>query len=176
MVWIECLAEESTKAQQCSFMGESGTGKTTSALQFLVRGATSNDKVLFVSYEESPEELIRLGRSFGWKLEELIEKRLARFACYFPDPGSIQRVFSETRRIIAEYRPSRLIVDGLTSLERVMDEDEFFQVIRRMTTLGKSTGINCLATARTSEGALPSDFGVSSLADLILSLRQVESQ
>src|SRR5438477_5968298 len=93
-------------------MGESRTGKTTSALQFLVRGATSNDKVLFVSYEESPEELIRLGRSFGWRLEELIEKRLARFACYFPDPGSIQRVFSETRRIIEEYRPSRLVVDG----------------------------------------------------------------
>jgi len=157
-------------------MGESGTGKTTSALQFLSRGATSNDKVLFVSYEESPEELIRHGRSFGWKLDELIEKRLARFACYFPDPGSIQRVFSETRRIIEEYRPSRLIVDGLTSLERVMDEDEFFQVIRRLTTLGKSMGITCLATARTSERALPSDFWVSSLADVILSLRQVESQ
>jgi len=57
-----------------------------------------------------------------------------------------------------------------------MDEDEFFQVIRRLTTLGKSTGITCLATARTSEGALPSDFWVSSLADVILSLRQVESQ
>src|SRR5438445_12345569 len=157
-------------------MGGAGAGKSTSALQFLVSGATSNDKVLFVSYEESPEELIRHGRSFGWKLEELIEKRLARFACYFPDPGSIQRVFSETRRIIEEYRPSRLIVDGLTSLERVMDEDEFFQVIRRLTTLGKSTGITCVATARTSEGALPSDFWVSSLADVILSLRQADAE
>jgi len=157
-------------------MGESGTGKTTSALQFLVRGAARNDKVLFVSYEESPEELIGHGRSFGWKLEELVEKRLARFACYFPDPGSVQKVFSEVRRIIQEYKPSRLIVDGLTSLERAMEEDEFFQAIRRLTTLGKSTGITCLATARTSEGALPSDFWVSSLADVILSLRQVESQ
>jgi len=157
-------------------MGESGTGKTTSALQFLVRGAASKDKVLFVSYEESPEELIRHGRSFGWKLEELIETRLARFACSFPDPGNIQRVFSETRRIIQEYKPSRLIVDGLTTLEKALDEDEFYQVIRRLTTLGKSAGVTCLATARTSEGALPSDFWVSSLADVILSLRQVESQ
>src|SRR5207247_11395325 len=137
-------------------MGESGTGKTTSALQFLIRGATSNDKVLFVSYEESPEELIRHGRSFGWKLEELIEKRLARFACYFPDPGSIQRDFSETRRILEEYRPSRLIVDGLTSLERVMDEVEFFQVIRRLTTLGRSTGISYLASGGPKLASLPS--------------------
>jgi circadian clock protein KaiC len=157
-------------------MGESGTGKTTGALQFFVRGAMSNDRVLFVSYEESPEELIRHARSFGWKLEEFVEKRQAQFACSFPDPGSIQRIFSETRRVIQEYRPSRLIIDGLTSLERAMDEDEFFKVMRRLTTLGKSAGITCLATARTSEGGLPSDFWVSSLADVILSLRQVESQ
>jgi circadian clock protein KaiC len=157
-------------------MGESGTGKTTSALQFLVRGALSNDKVLFVSYEESPEELIRHARSFGWRLQELVEKGQAHFTCSFPDPSNIQRVFSETRKVIQEYRPSRLIVDGLTSLERAMNEDEFYQVMRRLTTLGKSAGITCLATARTSEGALPSDFWVSSLADVILSLRQVESQ
>lgn len=157
-------------------MGESGTGKTTSALQFLVRGATANDRALFVSYEESPEELIRHARSFGWKLEELIERRAARFACAFPDPGNTQRVFAETRAVIQEYKPSRLIVDGLTTLERVMDEDEFFQVMKRITSLGKWAGIPCFATARTSEGALPSDFWVSSLADVILSLRQVESQ
>jgi KaiC/GvpD/RAD55 family RecA-like ATPase len=57
-----------------------------------------------------------------------------------------------------------------------MDPDEFYQIIRRLVSLGKSRGITVLATARTSEGALPSDFWVSSLTDVILSLRQVESQ
>src|SRR5438046_9372557 len=107
-------------------MGESGTGKTTSALQFLSRGATSNDKVLFVSYEESPEELIRHGRSLGWKLDELIEKRLSRFACYFADPSRIQRVFSVTSRIIEEDRPWRLIGHGLTCMTRVIDKHESY--------------------------------------------------
>jgi circadian clock protein KaiC len=95
---------------------------------------------------------------------------------FFPDPGNIHKIFSEIRREISEFNPSRLVVDSLTSIERVMDPDEFFQVIRRLVTLGKSRGITCLATARTSEGALPSDFWVSSLADVILSLRQVELQ
>lgn len=157
-------------------MGESGTGKTTSALQFITKAAMNNEKVLFTSYEESSDELLRHGKSFGWNLSELVDNRKARVMSFFPDPSNIQRIFAEVRREISEFKPSRLVVDSLTSLERVMDPDEFFQIIRRLVTLGKSRGITCLATARTSEGALPSDFWVSSLADVILSLRQVESQ
>jgi circadian clock protein KaiC len=157
-------------------MGESGTGKTTSALQFLQRGALNKEKVLYVSYEESPEELVRHGRSFGWKLDELVESQLAKFAYYFPEPGNIQRIFSEIGEIIRKFRPSRMIVDSSTSLERAMGPDEFFQATRRFTTFSKSAGVTSLVTARTSEGAIPSDFWVSSLADVILSLRQVESE
>jgi circadian clock protein KaiC len=57
-----------------------------------------------------------------------------------------------------------------------MGQDEFFQATRRFTTFSKSEGVTSLVTARTSEGAIPSDFWVSSLADVILSLRQVESE
>ena len=157
-------------------MGESGTGKTTSALQFLSKGAMHGDKVLFVSYEETPEELIRYGQSFGWKISELVETRQAKFLSYSPDPSNIQQIFSEARREITEFNPARLVIDSLTSLERAMEPDMFFQVVRRVITLGKSRGVTILATARTSEGALPSDFWISSLADVILSLRQVESE
>jgi circadian clock protein KaiC len=157
-------------------MGESGTGKTTSAIQFMMRGAASLEKVLFTSYEESPEELARHGQSLGWKVSELADKGVLKFMSYSADPSNIHRIFSEVRQEINQFKPSRLVVDSLTSLERIMDPHEFFQIIKRLVTLGKSKGITCLATARTSEGALPSNFGVSSLADIILSLRQVESQ
>ncbi len=157
-------------------MGESGTGKTTSSLQFAVKGATNGERVLFISYEESPEELARHGRSFGWDMPELSENGLLKFLSYIPDPGNVYKIFAEGRAEIQKFMPSRLVVDSLTSLERVMDPDEFFQTVRRLVTLGKSRGITCLATAGTSEGALPSDFWVSSPADVILSFRQVESQ
>ena len=157
-------------------MGESGTGKTTSALQFLSKGALYGEKVLFVSYEETPEELIKYGRSFGWKIPELVETQQAKFLSYSPDPSNIQRIFSEARREIKEFNPARLVVDSLTTLERAMEPDMFYQAVRRVVTLGKSRGITILATARTSQGSPPSDFWVSSLADVILSLRQVESQ
>jgi circadian clock protein KaiC len=157
-------------------MGESGTGKTTSALQFLTKAAKKNEKVLFTSYEESGDELVRHGESFGWNLSELVDSGKARFMSFSADPSNIHKIFSEIRQELIEYTPSRLVVDSLSSLERVMDPDEFFQVIRRLVSLGKSRGITCLATARPGESGLPFDLGVSSLADVILSLRQVESQ
>src|SRR5438046_8664530 len=57
--------------------GESGTGTTTSALRFLSRAATSNDQELFLSHEESPEEPIRRGGSFGRHIDDLLAKRRA---------------------------------------------------------------------------------------------------
>lgn len=157
-------------------VGESGTGKTTSALQFLAKAALKNEKVLFTSYEESADELLRHGKSFGWNLSELVEGGKAKFMSFSADPSNIHKIFSEIRQELIDYTPSRLVVDSLSSLERVMDQDEFFQVIRRLVSLGKARGITCLATARTGESGGPSDLGVSSLADVIVSLRQVESQ
>ncbi len=157
-------------------MGESGTGKSTSALQFLVRGAVNREKTMFVSFEESSEELTRHGTSLGWKISDSIDSGLVRIVSLTPDPGNIDQIFAEIARNLEELKPSRLVVDSLTSLERTTSEDEFFQTIRRLVTRCKAEGMTCLATARTSEGSLPSDFWVSSLMDVILSLRQVESQ
>jgi circadian clock protein KaiC len=46
----------------------------------------------------------------------------------------------------------------------------------RMGSRFRGEGITGLVTARTNEGGLPSDFWVSSLMDVIISLRQVESE
>lgn len=59
--------------------GGPGCGKTTLAMEFLVRGAREFDEPgLFVSFEEPPEELIENFRSFGFDLEQLIESKKLR--------------------------------------------------------------------------------------------------
>jgi circadian clock protein KaiC len=157
-------------------MGESGTGKTTSALQFMMRGAANKERTLYISYEESAEELARQAHNLGWRISDLIDSGLLRIASYFPEPYNIDPIFAEIRKLIPEYKPSRVIVDSLTSLENAMNEYEFFRYMRRMVSRLRGEGITGLVTARTSEGGLPSDFWVSSLMDVIISLRQVESE
>ena len=164
------------KGSTMLIMGESGTGKTTSALQFMMRGAANKEKTLYVSYEESAEELSRQAQNFGWKINDLIDSGVVKIASYYPEPYNIDAVFAEIRKLIPEYKPSRVIVDSLTSLENAMDENEFFRYMRRMGSRFRSEGITGLVTARTNEGGLPSDFWISSLMDVIISLRQVESE
>jgi len=157
-------------------MGETGTGKTTSALQFMMQGVENKERSLYISYEDSPEELARHAQGFGWKTKELVDNGLAKIVSYFPEPYNIDRIFAETRKIIDDYNPSRVIIDSLTSLENAMSRDDFFRAMRRMESNFKADGVTALVTARTSETGLPSDFWVSSIMDVIVSLRQVESE
>ena len=56
--------------------GGPGCGKTILAMEFLVRGALEFDEPgMFVSFEESIEDLYANFRSFGFDLEALVEQK-----------------------------------------------------------------------------------------------------
>src|SRR4029078_6755407 len=53
--------------------GAPGTGKTTVALQFLLEGARSGEKCLYVTLSETERELRDGAASHGWSLDSGIE-------------------------------------------------------------------------------------------------------
>ncbi|HEY9663633.1 MAG TPA: ATPase domain-containing protein, partial [Allocoleopsis sp.] len=54
--------------------GTSGTGKTLFAVQFLYNGITLFDEPgIFVTFEESPADIIKNAYSFGWDLQKLVD-------------------------------------------------------------------------------------------------------
>ena len=56
--------------------GGAGCGKTLLALEFLVRGALEYDEPgVFISFEETPEELVTNARSLGFDLQRLSARR-----------------------------------------------------------------------------------------------------
>jgi circadian clock protein KaiC len=59
--------------------GQPGSGKTTLALQFLLAGAKSGDKGLYVTLSETREEITRVAQSHGWELEPLALFELSSF-------------------------------------------------------------------------------------------------
>ena len=55
--------------------GTSGTGKTVFSLNFLYNGIRQyNEPGIFVTFEESPLDILRNAASFGWNLQELVEQ------------------------------------------------------------------------------------------------------
>ena len=54
--------------------GTSGTGKTVFSLHFLHNGIAHYDEPgIFVTFEESPLDILRNAASFGWNLQEMVE-------------------------------------------------------------------------------------------------------
>jgi circadian clock protein KaiC len=67
--------------------GTSGTGKTLFSIQFLHNGITHFDESgVFVTFEESPTDIIKNAWSFGWNLQSLIDEGKLFILDASPDP------------------------------------------------------------------------------------------
>jgi circadian clock protein KaiC len=71
-------------------LGGPGSGKTIFAMGFLAHGARDcNESGIFVAFEETAQRIVRNAESFGWKLDELRNKKLF-FLDAQPAPEVIQ--------------------------------------------------------------------------------------
>lgn len=57
-------------------VGASGTGKTTFAVQFLMKGIEKGEQALFVTLEESPEQIMNEAEMMGWDMRKHHEESL----------------------------------------------------------------------------------------------------
>jgi len=99
--------------------GAPGTGKTTLALEFIYRGASVYDEPgLIVSFELSPQKLLRDAKGFGWDFEKY--QKEDKIKIIYTSPLVILQelqshdgvLSSEIKRLGAK----RLVIDGLTPL------------------------------------------------------------
>jgi circadian clock protein KaiC len=112
--------------------GNTGSGKTTLATQFLLAGAKRGERCLFVTLSESEEELRSSAQSHGWSLEginilEIIagEESLkpdARYTMFHPSEVELTET---TKRVLTEVertKPARLVFDSLSELRLLAQE------------------------------------------------------
>jgi circadian clock protein KaiC len=74
--------------------GSPGTGKTTTALQFLLAGADQGEIGIYVSLAETEQELRDGARSHGWLLDDKIRNSTRAF--FIPPIWSLAKRFSES--------------------------------------------------------------------------------
>lgn len=115
----ELLAGGVAKGNMVLLLGGPGSGKTTAGLQFIYRGAVDHGQPgLIVSFESSPEKLLRDASSFGWSFSELQRKDMIRIVYTTPSVllQELQTgdgvLMSEIKRLKAK----RVLIDGVTPL------------------------------------------------------------
>jgi circadian clock protein KaiC len=146
--------------------GGAGTGKSTLAMQYIVNGATLfGEKGLYISTEQSEEELQKAASQYGWNLIDLQNKNLIKVV-YFKVLGEdhfIQRI----QDVVAAFKPMRIVIDSLTTLTDSM----------MMSELQKDVGVSLIKIADTVSPVPRTEQIVTKiiLYNLVNSLKEFES-
>ena len=116
--------------------GGPGSGKTIFGVQFLLEGVRNGENVLYITLEESKEELFENMLNFNWNL-----RHEEKFHLYDASPTAFEgwKLYSEefintgkislkdfccaTRETIERIKPTRLVVDPITIFELIYSSE-----------------------------------------------------
>ena len=156
--------------------GTSGTGKTIIASNFAQAAAKRGERVLFFSFEESPNQIIRNMHSIGLRLEPFVKRDLLRFHATRPSLYGLEMHLATMFKEIATFQPHVVIIDPVTSLMDAGTESECRGMITRLIDYLKAAEVTTLFTSLTQGGhaLAQSESSMSSLMDAWILLQDFE--
>ena len=156
--------------------GTSGTGKTIIAANFAQAAGKREERVLFFSFEESPNQIIRNMHSIGLRLEPLVQRGLLRIHSARPSLYGLEMHLATMFKEIATYKPHVVIIDPITSLMDLGTESEGKGMVTRLIDYLKASQVTSLFTSLTQGGKAPqeSEAAMSSLMDAWILLQDFE--
>jgi circadian clock protein KaiC len=156
--------------------GTPGTGKTSVAACISQAAARRGDRVLFFSFEESPNQIIRNMRSIGLRLEPLVQSGVLRFHAARPTLCGLEMHLATMFKEVATFQPSVVIVDPITSLLAAGTDFETKGMVTRLMDFLKGGQVTSFFTSLTHGGRAleQSEIAMSSLMDSWLLLKDFE--
>lgn len=161
------------------YSGVSGTGKTTFAASFARAACERGEDVLYLSFEEGADELIRNQRSVGVNLEHYIdppagEGRLALEPMLAAEIGweeHLLRILREVRY----HQPAVVVLDPLSALSYKLADANSKAMVLRLLSMLKAEGLTTVTTELlTDDSEGESSLNISSAIDMWVKLRRDE--
>jgi circadian clock protein KaiC len=144
--------------------GGAGCGKTLFALEFIVRGAIeSGEPGVFISFEETAEELAANVASLGFDLPDLVERGLLVIDYIKIDRSEIEEagdydlegLFVRLAHAIAAVRAKRVVLDTLEAMFSGFTNEALLRAeLRRLFRWLKDRRLTSLITGEQGSGAL----------------------
>jgi circadian clock protein KaiC len=156
--------------------GTPGTGKTIISANFAQAAGRRGERVLFFSFEESPDQIIRNMHSIGLRLEPLVKEGLVRFHSARPSLYGLEMHLATMFREIADFKPHVVVIDPITSLMDSGTDSEGKAMVTRLIDFLKASQITSLFTSLTQGGHTlqQSETAMSSLMDAWVLLQDFE--
>jgi circadian clock protein KaiC len=166
--------------------GTPGSGKTVFATQFLVHGiATCDEPGVFVTFEESPADIVANMKGFGWELERFRQEKKLAFVDASPGDRDelvigafdLSALLARIQHAAEEVKAKRVVLDSLAQLfdHFIADPTLLRRELVRLAAALKKSGLTVLMTAeRNSEyGEITRHRMEEFVADNVVILRNV---
>jgi circadian clock protein KaiC len=163
--------------------GTAGSGKTVFAIHFLAAGIELGERGVFVTFEESVEDVRQNMRSFGWDLAAWEDEGKLAFVDASPDPQidtvesggfDLGALIARIENAVKKVKATRVSVDSLGAVfsqfsDQAMVRGELFRIASAL----KRMGVTAVLTAERTEDHGPvARFGVEEfIADNVMILR-----
>lgn len=167
--------------------GSAGAGKTLFAMEFLVRGATLyNQPGVFMSFEETDEELTKNVASLGFDLNQLAAEKKLLLDHVFIERSEIEEtgeydlegLFLRLGHAIDTIGAKRVVLDTLEALFSALPNEAIIRAeLRRLFRWLKDKGVTAVITCERGEGTL-TRYGLEEyVADCVILLdNRVQNQ
>ena len=164
-------------ADTTALLGPTGCGKTTIALRFVAHGALKDESCLYLSFQETPEQLLAKAKGFGWDLDDAHDSGRLRIRHILPEDVNLDALAAVVRAELGDAPVQRVVIDSLTELVLAAGETQRLPAYcRGLTSLVGAAGASLMITSETLAlgPTLEPLGGLSFLFQNVIMLRYVE--
>jgi circadian clock protein KaiC len=164
--------------------GTPGAGKTTIALQFLLEGARSHERGLYITLSETATELSEAARSHNWDLSgiELFElvsgdglDPEAEQSILEPSEVELGETIEGVRECVDRLKPTRVVFDSLSEMRLLAQNSLRYR--RQILALKQYFSTrNCTVLMLDDRSSDPGDLQLHSIAHGVITLEQAAQE
>lgn len=156
--------------------GTAGSGKTSLSAIFADAACRRGEKVLYIGFEESVDQVARNMASIGIDLNPWRKNGLLVHEAWRPSQYGIEMHLLRIHKLIEKVNPKHVIVDPITNLVTGSAQKEVYSMLVRLMDYLKERKITTIFTNLTQGGGQSeqTDIGISSLTDTWILTRDFE--
>jgi circadian clock protein KaiC len=150
----EMLGGGTLRGNAILIAGPVGSGKSTTAVQFLAEGARLGEPGVLIIFEETKPKYLDQAKSFGHDLEQLVRDGLLEVVYVRPLDLSMDETLYAIEAAIERTHARRVVLDSISGLEAALApafKTDFLESLYRLLGALTGVGITILLTVEVSE-------------------------
>jgi circadian clock protein KaiC len=157
--------------------GTPGSGKSSVSAEFTNAACARGERVIYFTFEESPEQVTRNMRSIGLDLQRWVDSNHLRFVAARPSAYGLEMHLAVMMKVIRDFDAQNVVVDPISNIIRAGSTNEAHTMVVRLVDFLKTRGATAILTHPTAPVALldHSELAISSIIDTWILLQSVES-